>query len=61
MTRAAVDTGALLALASSRDQSIEIPHSRNWRWKEAIEAFVETRGWTPVAIAWFSAGRPNAS
>ena len=45
----------------SRDQSIEIPQERNWRWKEAIEAAVESRGWTPVLMAWFSAGRPKAS
>ncbi len=48
-------------VASSRDQSIEIPHERNCCWKEAIDSAVETRGCTPVLIAWFSAGRPNAS
>jgi hypothetical protein len=46
---------------NSRVQSIEIPHWRNWRWKEAIDAAVESRGCTPVLIAWFSAGRPKAS
>ncbi len=48
-------------VASSRDQSIEIPHERNWRWKEAIDSAVESRGCTPVLIAWFSAGSPKAS
>ncbi len=48
-------------MASSRDQSIEIPHEWNWRWKEAIDSAVESRGCTPVLIAWFSAGSPKAS
>jgi hypothetical protein len=46
---------------NSRDQSIEMPQDRNWRWKEAIDVSVATRGCTPVLIALFSAGRPNAS
>jgi hypothetical protein len=46
---------------NSRDQSIEIPHSRNWRWKAAIDASVDARGCSPVLMAWFSAGSPNAS
>ena len=45
----------------STAKSIEIPHSRNWRWNCAIDAAVESRGCSPVLIAWFSAGRPNAS
>jgi hypothetical protein len=48
-------------VANSRDQSIEMPHSRNWRWNCTIEAAVESRGCSPVLIAWFSAGSPNAS
>ena len=47
-------------MANSRDQSIEMPQSRKSRWKAAIDSAIETRGWTPVLIAWFSAGRPNA-
>ena len=46
---------------NSRDQSIEMPHSRNCAWKAAIASSVESRGCWPVLIAWFSAGRPNAS
>ena len=42
-------------------ESIEIPHSRNCRWNWAIDFAVESRGCSPVLIAWFSAGRPNAS
>jgi hypothetical protein len=38
-----------------------MPHSRIWRWNCAIEAADESRGCSPVLIAWFSAGRPNAS
>ena len=45
----------------STAKSIEIPHERNWRWKEAIDSSVATRGCLPVLIALFSAGRPNAS
>ncbi len=44
-----------------RDQSIDIPHERNWRWKEAIDGAVDSRGRTPVLMAWFSAGSPKAS
>jgi hypothetical protein len=45
----------------SRVQSIEIPHSRNWRRKDSIERSVASRGGSPVLIALFSAGRPKAS
>ena len=34
---------------------------RNWRWNWAIDFSLESRGCSPVLIAWFSAGRPNAS
>ena len=45
----------------STQKSIEMPHARNWRWNASIDACVESRGCTPVLIAWFSAGRPKAS
>jgi hypothetical protein len=40
---------------------MEIPQERNSRRKVSIEVSVETRGCSPVLMAWFSAGRPNAS
>ena len=46
---------------ASTEKSIEIPQRRNWRWKEAIDSSVDSRGCMPVLIAWFSAGRPKAS
>jgi len=33
----------------------------NARWNAAIDSSVDCRGCTPVRIAWFSAGSPNAS
>jgi hypothetical protein len=46
---------------NSRDQSIEMPQRRNACWNAAIDVSVEIRGCSPVLIAWFSAGSPNAS
>ena len=51
----------LAHVANARAQSNEIPQRRKSRWNAAIDAAVESRGWTPVAIAWFSAGSPKAS
>ena len=34
---------------------------RSWRWNCSIDLLVDSRGCSPVLIAWFSAGRPNAS
>jgi hypothetical protein len=48
-------------VASSRLQSNETPHRMNCRRNSAIAASVEARGGSPVLIAWFSAGKPNAS
>ena len=40
-----------LVRASSRDQSIEIPHARNALRNASIDSSVESRGCTPVLIA----------
>ena len=39
---------------------VPVPAAANDK-ADSIDAAVESRGWTPVLIAWFSAGNPNAS
>jgi len=47
--------------ASSFDQSYRRPRPFSWVFIRAMLPSVYSRGWTPLAIAAFSAGRPKAS
>jgi len=48
-------------LCSSRRQSNMAPIETRLDLSSAIRASVNTRGWTPVLMAAFSAGSPNES
>ena len=55
-----LETGSLANIEHLRDDAfVFVPHDLTQH--VAIDAPVESRGCTPVLIAWFSPGCPNAS